>query len=209
MFGLCPTCTVGTIPASFTTCLTTTATACSKYAVLWKCGYQVANVLDMTELDTAIDNGDIVLLPRGNFTFPAPTQTTVDIDCEEQVAVNTSYLIDYNTSQVTSDISHYDFWKAVQKNASAYRVMFVDSHNDLNAFWVTDNYATAIDGGAPATVAGETPGFQFSLPIIPHPVTGDGDLQNWVAQFRIKYEGIPCRRQIPGLASLIQTKEAA
>lgn len=204
MSALCPSaCTVADLPTAYFTCNTVTRSACAKYAVLIKCDYVFTDVLDSTEWTTAKTAGDIISLPPGNMTINVPDFTSIEIDCDNEIAADIAHTVDYETYQVSTTLADYTFWRTVQANPGSYRLMIIDSHNDADAFWVSDAFATAIDAGAPAASAGNSPGFAFSLPTLPHPEEGDGRRMKWVAQFKIKYEGIPQRRQLPGVRAAV------
>jgi len=179
-----------------------------KQFIVVSCDYQFTDVLDAAEWQTARDAGKIGISPEGIITINAPTQDTFVIDgCGREKASEAIMAIDYQTYQTAEDLSDYDYWKTIYRNASAYKIIFVDCNG---IFWIADNYKTAIEAGSPATVSGESPGLDFSMTQSPTPLPGDNAVyQVWSMQFQIKLNDVVCAAYLPGVLAALATTPAS
>lgn len=169
-----------------------------KQFVLVKCNLQFTDVLDPAEWATHLAAGDVGVSPEGTLNFNPPAQASFPIDgCGRTAPDETSLLIDYFTYQTKEDLSDFVYWKSFFRRAASFRIMPVDCNG---IFYVSDNFATAIAAGSPATVAGESPGLEFSVPQIPIPLAGaNPNFVSWTTQIQIDIVDVPCGVYLPGV----------
>lgn len=197
---------IGSIPASYhDICVGDVLRDFGFKQVIWlRCDYEFTDILDPDEWITARDNGDVGISPEGSITINTPTQPTFVIDgCLREKAGQATIPIDYFTYQTADDLSDFDYWKTINSNAASYRIMLVDCNG---IFWVSDNFKAAILLGAPAMVAGESPGLEFSITQLPIPQPGaEPTYQIWSMQFQIKISSVPCVSYLPGVLTALNS----
>lgn len=192
------------LPTNYFNCVTKTRKYGYKHFVLKKCDYQFTDILDVDEWTAAVASGDIVISPPGILTLPTPDQTIIDIDCDTKLTTDITYTIDFVTYQVSeSDVADCDFFKAVYDNHTSYEILWFDCVTSGERWAVQDDWKTAIEAGAPATVTGTSPGFKFSVTGVPTWQAGEGDRGQWVTQFQLEVDGMIQQVLIPGAAAAV------
>jgi len=193
------------LPTNYFNCTTKSRKYAYKHFVLLKCDYQFTDILDAAEWTAAVVSGDVVISPPGVLTLPTPDQTIIDIDCDTKLTTDITYTIDFFTYQVSEgDTTDCDFFKVLYDDHTSYVLMWYDCVAGDERWAVQDDWRTAIDAGAPATVSGTSPGFDFSVTQVPTWQAGDGDRGQWATQFQMEVDGMICQSLIPGAAAAVE-----
>jgi len=202
---LCPTaCGVTALPVNYFSCNNVTRKFGYKYFVLVKCDYQFTDILDSAEWDAAVISLDVVCSPPGKLIPVAPDQTIIDIDCDTKITTDITYTLDFTTYQTASGTPvDCDFFKAIFDNSGSYVLTWFDCIAGDERWAVQDDWKTQIEAGAPATVSGTNPFFDFSVTQIPFWQAGEGDRGQWITQFQIDHDGMICNALIPGAAASV------
>lgn len=169
--------------------------------ILVKCDYEFTDILDPTEWGAAVTAGDILISPAGTLTIAAPTQDTIEAEgCGRTIPGKLTYQVDFYTYQVAADLSDWAYWNDFFNYYPGWRIMFLD----CNGFFYIDNAWPGVIGlGSPATIAGETPGMEFSVTQPPRWEAGDGRLGRWAVQFEIKTKKIMGVAALPGVPAVL------
>lgn len=153
---------------------------------------------------TAITAGKVRKSPAGILTINPPDSEVIVVEgCRRQIDGQTTYTVDFVTYQRAADVSDFDYWNAVLKNVSSYRIMFLDCNGIYN---VDDGFKALIDAsvaGTPTPSAGANPGIPFSIIQTPTIIEGEANLSQWSIQFQIQKQGMLEMALIPGLESLL------
>jgi len=176
-----------------------------KQFVIVSCDYQFANILDTDEWQAARDAGFAGISPEGILNFNQPNQDSFEIDgCRREVADEAEVLIDFGTYQTKDDLSDFDYWKDLYRRVSNYRILPVDCNG---IFYISDSYKAALVAGVPPiTVAGESPGLEFSMPRTPMPLAGaNPNFVYWTMQLQIKFTDVLCAAFLPGVLTALST----
>lgn len=172
-----------------------------KHFVLIRCDWNPADLLDPAEWAAAVAANLVHLSPPGNFIPQAPTVTPFQIEgCGREVTGVAEYLFDFTTYQTDAALADYTYWKDLFANSASYHMIPVDCNR---IFHISDDWAAAVTAGAPATVAGTTPGFEFSVTQVPYQAPGEGDYCVWTTQFKIRKAGVFCGRFLPGVFEVL------
>lgn len=190
-----------TLPANYFNCLDNFRKFGAKYFALMKCTWVPTDVESAAEWGTAKTAGNVMLSPPGALVQQAPTAEAFIVDgCGREVVGEVTYLFDFETHQTKDDLTDCDTWNDFFKNSAAYRIVFVDCEGNWT---LSDAYTAAIKAGA-STVAGNSPGFEFSVTVVPHQVAGNGGYAKWVTQIKVKTTGVLCQSLLPGVLAAIQ-----
>lgn len=203
MADLCSTTcgTIANVVSSYWDCTDVFRKCGSNHFILIRCDLQFTDILDPAEWTTRIGENLIHISPPGNFVPQAPTVSPFRVEgCGREVTGVAEYLFDFTTYQTDEGLADYEYWKNLMENSSGYRMILVDC-NEI--FKLQDDWALAIDGGAPASVSGTTPGFEFSITVPAHEVEGEGEYCVWTTQFKIKKAGGFCARFLPGVLDVL------
>lgn len=162
------------------------------YFILIECDYVFTDILDAAEWTTAVAANSIHISPPGALVINPPTTTSFVIEgCGREIVGEATYTIDFTTYQdggFTSAVpDSMVYWRDVLNNAAGYHIMFLDCNNKL---FVDDGWADEVGAGAPATIAANTPGYEFSVSQVPYWSEGQESLGLWTTQFTIKKTGI-------------------
>ena len=174
------------------------------YYILIKCTYQFTNILDPAEWTAAISSKDVALSPRGTITIPPPTVTPIKATGDDiYITPPVDYQLNYNT--YTTDpvnLTDYKYWSEFFKKRESYRLMWVDKNQD---FFMADAWAEAVRAtpGGPVTVAGLSPGFEFSITQPPVPTEGEGNRFLWQTQMQVTKDGVLQAAKLPGVFSVL------
>jgi hypothetical protein len=149
-----------------------------------KCDYQFTDITDVAEWEAAVVSGDVAISPPGQLTSPAPTQTVAEIEgCRREIVGNIEHIFDFSTEQTGDSLEDYDYFKDIFTNSAGYRIVFF--HCD-GRIVMEDEYVDQASGGVP-DVTGLSPGFEFSVSVVPHIVeNADLRVERWVTQFKVK-----------------------
>jgi hypothetical protein len=192
------------LPTNYYNCDDNTRRFIFKHFVLDKCTTQYDDILDANELADKAAAGEVLISPPGFLTLPAPDQTLVPIDGDTDVIGDITYTVDFVTYRTSSgNVEDWEFFKALHENHSNYRLRWFDSINGDERWAMEDDWIAAIAGGAPATVSGTSPGFKFSVTVLPHWTEGEGTKGQFVTQFQIKTSGMISMAMIPGAAAAL------
>lgn len=157
------------------------------------CNWNPANITDATEWADAVAAGTVQCSPIGKLTLQQPTQTLVEVSCDLEVPVDIEYLLDWESFATKGDLSDYTYYKDLFKNAINLRLI---PKSCTNEFFMCDEWVEAV--GGTNTVAGSTPGFEFSVSQLPYIIEESGQVK-WAMQFKIKTSGILCPTYLPGV----------
>ena len=197
---LCTTtsCATTNLPAQVDPCDLTPVQTSGLGFIFVSCSYQFTDITDVAvEWPAAIASGDVVVSPCGFWGAALPAQTSFDIKCGEKFQTQEGKILEFLGNEiVASDLSDQDFWKTLRANYKSYRVLPFTCDGQ---FMIADNYVSAV------TVAGESPGLNFSWTVPPDYVitSGENNLMQWNMSMLIPTDGIICRRYIPGLLDLL------
>jgi len=176
-----------------------------KQFVVVSCDYQFTDLLDTDEWQAARDLGKVGISPEGRLDFNQPNQDSFEIDgCGREVADEAEILIDFGTYQTKDDLSDFDYWKSLYQRHAGYRILPVDCNG---IFYISDSYKAAlVAGGGAITVAGESPGLEFSMPRTPMPLAGaNPNFVYWTMQLQIKFTDVLCATYLPGVLTALGT----
>lgn len=171
--------------------------------LVWiRCDYVFTDITDDAEWTAAVAADQIGVSPHGIVTLNEPSQNTFQIDgCGTEYVEEAEYDIDFQTYFVDSALLDFDYWKTVFSGFTGYRLMWFDCNGIL---FLTDNFANEIKTGTPPiAVAGESPGFEFSVTKTPVPIEGEGNLWQWSTQFRIKSINVLCGVYLPDIITAL------
>lgn len=176
--------TLPTVPASYFGCVDNMREFGSNHFALIKCDYQFTDITDVAEWEAAVVSGDVQISPPGRLIAQSPTQTVAEIEgCRREVPGDIQHVWDFTTEQVADDLADYAYWKEVFQNSAGYRIVFL--HCD-GRIVMEDLYVEQANGGAP-DVTGVSPGFTFSVPVVPHIIENtELRVDQWVTQFKVK-----------------------
>ncbi|CAH1002686.1 hypothetical protein LEM8419_03558 [Neolewinella maritima] len=180
------------------------------YFALIDCNVNIADITDLVAVQALVDDGSIVLSPRGKIDITAPTSTTVRIDdCVGDVSVSNTYSVAYSTYQtkkyVQGEDTDADYFADLLARHRNYRLFWFDCDEYIYA---TDEYVDFIKDPATAAAPTGNPGFAFTVSTVPHPVRGEGDRVRWETTFQIKVSGNEIIRYayLPGLFAKLTAK---
>ena len=170
----------------------------SNHFALIKCDYQFVDITDDAEWVAAVGTGDIQISPPGKLVALSPTQTVAEIEgCRREVSGNIEHVWDFTTEQVADDLADYTYFKNLFKNSAGFRIVLF--HCD-GRIVMEDLYVDQANGGTP-DIAGISPGFIFSVPVVPHLIENtELRVDQWVTQFKIKRgrdTGVLCAASLP------------
>lgn len=201
---LCPTgCgSIPVVPDSYFSCIDNFYEYGSAKIVAQKCDATWTDLLSTSEWTTKMGSDTVHILPPGKVTVSEPTQTTFEVDGEGRKAVGeVTYVVDYETYQFGSSApAACVYWQTIFENTQAYRINWITKGGH---FAVDKEWATEIAAGAPATLSGKNPGFEFSLTKVPAVVEGEAGKAKWVCQFEIKYTGVIHYVALPGVIQVL------
>lgn len=195
--------TIQTVPAPFAGCNINTRKFGFNRFILFKCDEEWTDILDTDEWTTKLSANLVNVSPKGIISFPTPTlNSVVATGCGQKVPLPTLFQADYTSLDTDpTNLLDFEYYEDLEANFQDYRLAFMDCEDN---FYLESNWVDEVTGGAPATVSGETPGFEFSLTQIPH-FTDNGDgLFQWNAQFEIEKSGILKAVKLPGVAALLK-----
>lgn len=171
----------------------------ANHFVLQTCDSAWTDILDTTEWATKIAANDLAISPAGILTINAPTQEQFELEgCGREAIGKLTYTVDFVTYQTEDDHADWTYFHTLFQSSRSWRIMFVD----CNQVWMTDaDWAAAViaaGGVGPVTIAGETPGFEFSVIQAPRWEAGESDYGRWAMQFQIEIRDIIGHCNIPG-----------
>lgn len=165
------------------------------------CDYEFTDILDVAEWTAAIASNDIHVTPAGIVIPQEPSANSFPIEgCGREITGEVEQLIDFETYQTKADLSDHTYFRSLYDDSRAFRVMWLDCNG---IFYVENDWADAVAGGAPATVAGGNPGFEFSLSGLPAWVAGEEQKGKWKFQLKIKTSSIAGAALLPGVAAVL------
>lgn len=195
------------VPTSFYDgCTDITRTFGFNHFILVQCDYAFTDILDASEWTTAIAADKIHIGPAGNLVINQPTANAVKVEgCGREVLGTSTITVDFTTYQfggttLANVPDSFQYWKDLLANSTSYRLMFVDCNG---LFFVDDDWMAEIGAGTPATIAGSSPGFEFSISGLPAWIAGEEDLGLWSTQFTIKKSGILEAAFLPGVQAVL------
>ena len=175
--------------------------------ILFKCDDTWTDILDTAasgEWAAKLTGGEVGVLPKGTITWNAPSVTTIIVDGEgSELALPLEYVLDFATIRTAEPLANgsipdYEYMAEIYANRDDYKLSFIDKNGHL---LVDDAWVAQVTGGAPATVAGESPGFDFSFTAPPNPQPNETFFQ-WNMQFKIKKSTVFRAVFIDGLYAL-------
>lgn len=169
--------------------------------VLQTCDSSWTSILDTTEWTTKITADDIASSPPGILTIGEPSSDVFRRNgCGRETLGQLTYTIDYETYEAAADLDDWAYFNTLFNNAHLYRIMFLDCNG---IFHLENEWVAEIASGAPATIAGNNPGFEFSVTQAPVQIEGDSGLSKWKMQFTVKTTKIMGMALIPGVPALL------
>ena len=179
----------------------------SNHFILIKCDYVFTDVTDPAEWTTAIAADNIHISPAGALVLNEPDNPVVQVEgCGREVVGVNTYTIDFRTYQtgvITDNVPQdVKYWRDLVANVGSYRLLMLDCSE---IFTVDDGWMDAVEaaGGGAVALAGQNPGFEFSVSSIPIFVEGDESLGVWTTQFTVKKTGILEAVQLPGVPAVL------
>lgn len=167
------------------------------------CTYQFNDVLDPAEWAQLKADGRLFSTPMGKWELPAPTVTNEKVTgCGLLVETSRTYAIPYETVCAAEDGSDFKYWCNLDKQYSNWRAI-PQSCDGL--FYLCDDYFDAADLGSPATVAGQSPGLEFSFSVSPYE-NREGDIDNlvkWQMTLDLKKRGVLKGIKLPGVGAVL------
>ena len=162
------------------------------YFILHTCDYQWTDLLDAAEWTAAVAAGDVKLSPPGALIINEPTQTNFQIEgCGRETGGEATFTVDFTTYQdgafAAAVPSSAVYWRDVLDNVAGYQISFLDCNRK---HFVSNGWMDEVGAGAPASIAGDSPGFEFSISLLPNWQAGQENLGLWKTQFTIKKTGI-------------------
>lgn len=149
------------------------------YFGLIDCTYQFIDILDPDEWETARTAGDIIVSPPGILDIPVPTQASFDATgCGMKLTGLKSYAINFLTYWQHEDLNDFEFFDAIDRGYAGYRLFWWDCRD---AFYLDRDWVDAIKAWSSGalTIAGDSPGFEFSVSQTPWPIEGEEKLSQW------------------------------
>lgn len=161
--------------------------------ILIECDYAFTDILDSAEWASAVLANSIRISPPGALVINAPTQTSFAIEgCGREIVGEATYTFDFTTYQDGAFTAGLPdamvYWRNVLNNAAGYRLMLLDCV--ANKMFVDDGWPDEVAAGAPATIASNNPGYEFSVSQIPYWSEGQESLGLWTTQFTVKKSGV-------------------
>lgn len=189
---------------SYFDCVDVTREYGANHFALISCDYQFTDITDPAEWEAAIGTGEIAVSPPGTLIQNQPTLTTAEIEgCRREIVGNIEYLYDFRTLQAADDLGDFAYWKDLFNNSKAYKIVPLDCNG---LFTMEDEYVDQAMGGSPV-ITGLSPGFDFSVTVIPHQAEFTETRQaQWVTQFKIKRgkdNGVLCKAALPAVYAAI------
>lgn len=193
---------INTVPASYGGCRVNQRKFGFTYFILFKCDVTWDDILDTTEWTTKLAANEVNVSPPGIIEFPTPTlNNSVVTGCGLKLPLPTLFQANYSTVDTDDDLADFSYWRNILNNYQDYRLGFLDCEDN---FYLDSDWVDEISDGAPATIASESPGLEFSVTQAPHfGDNGDGLFQ-WNTQFEIEKEGILEAAKLPGVAALLK-----
>lgn len=194
--------TIADVPASYFECVDAFLEFGSAKMILHTCDSSFTDVLDADEWTNRVTAGTTHLMPPGKITVNEPSQTTFEVDGEGRKSVGgVTYTIDYETYQFGADpTDSCVYWNTIFENANTLRLNWIDKNG---YFYVPKAWATEIAAGSPATISGESIGYEFSITKIPSVVAGEAGKAKWVCQFEIRPIEVLHFVELPGVQAVI------
>ena len=194
--------TIADVPTSYFECVDQFLEFGSSKMILHTCDTPFTDVLDADEWADRIVASTTRLMPPGRITVGEPSQTTFEVDGEGRKSVGgVAYTIDYETYQFGADpTDSCVYWQNIFANSNTLRLNWIDKNG---YFYVPKDWATEISAGAPATIATESLGYEFSITKIPSIVAGEAGKAKWVCQFEIRPIEVLHFVELPGVASVL------
>lgn len=171
------------------------------YFALIACDYVFTDITDAAEWDTARGAGSIIVSPPGILDIPVPGLETIEITgCGQESNGEIDYALNYLTYWTADDLSDDDFFDAIFKSASGYRIIWWDC--EPGAFALAPDWVTAVKaGGGPIAIANSNPGFEFSVTQVPHQIEGEGNLSQWSMNLSVKTTQMVKRAFLAGVVA--------
>ena len=169
--------------------------------VLVACTYQFADILDATELETAVASDDVHISPVGILNIQVPSSTSfVATGCGVEIQGTLEYPATFETYQTDVDLADFTYWVNFFNNSASWSIIPITCDG---IFHVTPEYAAAT-ASPPATVLDQTPGYQFSVTQAPVWTQGEGKNGKWSVGLKIitnqPFPGI----YLPGVVEVLQ-----
>ena len=177
------------------------------------CSISFTDILDVAETgewDTYLEDGKILLSPfSGKFEIGDSNTGTLEDGCGRKIPDITETPWTFTTPSTAEDYSDEDWWHAFHLDFQYWNWGYLNCAGRLA---LSNSTVTAIKTElaelTPGPVAVSTPGFPFSLDIIPRfeNVNGPGKAGQWRAQGTFKHSHVIRTVEIPGLAAIISAK---
>lgn len=195
--------TPANVPEKYNACIDSFRKFGSKHFVLIGCDVTWTDILDTAEWTTKIGADDLHASPAGILKINEPTVSSFIVEGTGREATGEAeYLIDYETYQTKSDLSDYTYFANIFDNNKSFYIFFL---NGSGEWIIQDDWVTEIAGGTPATISTTSPGFEYSISILPAWVEGENGWGKWKMQFKVKKTGIFRAALIPGAEAVLDT----
>lgn len=174
----------------------------ANHFILHTCNVAWTDILATAEWTTKVAAGDVEISMPGILTINEPEFTEVQIlGCGDTKVFDISYLIDFETYFADAALADWTYWTTLFQRSSLYRITFLDCEG---VFYMEPEWAVEVMAGTPATIAGSNPGFKFDITKPPHLVAGEGRMNKWTTQFRVRTgQRIMGQALLPGVAAVL------
>jgi hypothetical protein len=174
------------------------------------CSVNFIDILDVSqggEWETYLTDGKILLSPfNGNFSIGDSNTTTLEDGCGNKIPDITETPWTFTTPATAEDYSDEDWWHAFHQDFKYWNWGWLTCSGRLalNDMTVTEIKEQLLEE-TPGAVATPTPGFPFSLDIIPRfeGINGPGKAGQWRAQGSFRHSHVIRTVEIPGLSTLL------
>jgi hypothetical protein len=172
----------------------------ASHFILLDCAEEFTDILDPTEWAAKITANTVHISPPGILTVGAPTSDVYQRNgCGRESLGRLTYQVDFQTYEAEADLGDWRYWNFLFRRAHQLKIILLDCEGN---FYMDNNWAAAIlIGSAPLTIAGESPGYDFSVTVAPHIAEGEADKAQWVTQFQIKTPDLMGMALLPGVAA--------